>query len=77
MTYNDCMNMSFKELFHAVFTDSGQVKPCGRGACSALIERLNVMYLAAFGISYVSLFGDAEHGFLKLPDAFEIAKQFL
>lgn len=69
MTYIDYMDMPFDELFHIVFTNSGEVKSCGREACSALIERLNAIYPGSFD--------DLEHGFLKLPDAFEVAKQLL
>lgn len=63
------IKMPFGELFHTVFTDSGQVNPCGRDACQAMIERLEA--------SGTGIFGNAEHGFLKLPDAFEAAKKLL
>lgn len=40
MTDRDYMAMPFDVLFSMVFTDSGEVKLCGRETCRALIKRL-------------------------------------
>lgn len=68
MTYNDYMIMPIADLYHTIFDEFGQVKPCGRDACQALIERLE----DAYGTK--GEFGDAKTGKLFVPVARAVTK---
>lgn len=61
-------NMTFTELFHTVFDESGQVKACGRDACLELIDRLERFTGDTFG---------DDKGRLILPDAYNTGQLYL
>lgn len=71
MEYNDYMKMPFGRLFDTVFTPAGEMKPCGREACRAMIERLEIQY------GRPGIYGDEVYGKLNLPDAFTAAQKML
>ena len=41
--------MTIKELYDRVFDEEGNVKPCGRSKCIALIRACNNEYGGSFG----------------------------
>lgn len=74
MSYESYHGMPFEELFNLVFTASGEVKNCGRAATRELIERLEDELCKRSPYNDIGAFGDADTGYLRLPDAYQAAQ---
>lgn len=73
MAHINYLTMNFEDLFHAVFDDFGQMKNCGRYACSEFIDRLEHIY----GKASQGKFGDKAVGRLNQKAAYEAAYKYL
>lgn len=62
----------FFVLYHAVFTEDGTVRACGRNACQKLIEACNIITSSR---EEDNLFGDIRTGFLKPEKIINLAKE--